>query len=53
MYKTLDIYSDSGYCFLNSVNKESVMKSVYFCADIVDDNTLLKIMRNLGVVDFY
>ncbi|MGN1227535.1 MAG: hypothetical protein ACI4TX_02730 [Christensenellales bacterium] len=53
MYKTLDIYSDSGYYFLNSVNKESVMKSVYFCADIVDDNTLLKIMRNLGVVDFY
>lgn len=53
MYKTLDLYNDSGYLFLNSVAQETVLKSVYFTADIVEEKTLLKVMRNLGVLDFY
>ena len=53
MYKTLDLFNDSGYTFLNSIDKDIVLKSVYFTADIDGDKTLLKTMRNLGVLDFY
>ena len=53
MYKTLDLFSDSGFSFLSWVNKEAVMQSVYFSADVVTQNCLLKMMRNLGVLDFY
>ena len=53
MFKALDLFNDSGYTFLNGVNKEAVMQSVYFSADVVEQKCLLKIMRNLGVLDFY
>ena len=53
MYKTLDLYSDSGYIFINSVDKDCVLKSIYFIADLKDNKTLLKTMRNIGVLDFY
>lgn len=53
MYKTLDLFSDSGYKFTNSIDKDNVFKSVYFTADVVNENTLLSLMRNLGMLDFY
>jgi len=30
-----------------------VLQSAYFTADIIKSNDLLKIMRNLGMLDFY
>lgn len=53
MYKTLDLFKDSGYAFLNGVNKDVVMQAVYFSADVVRGKSLLRVMRNLGVLDFY
>lgn len=52
MDKALDLYQDSGYAFSKKMNKDVLLKTIYFVPDFIKGNSFLKVIRDYGILDF-
>ena len=50
--RALDLYDDSGYLFSKKLNQEMALKAIYFTPDFLKGKSLLKIIRDFGVLDY-
>lgn len=50
--RALDLYDDSGYLFSKKLNQEMALKAIYFTPDFLKGESLLKIIRDFGVLDY-
>ena len=48
----LDLYDDSGYLFSKKLNQDIALKAIYFTPDFLKGQSLLKIVRDFGVLDY-